>query len=205
MTADRAGPRVAVGVMARAPLAGRCKTRLVGGVIDAVAAASLYGAMLEDSLAAFAKLPAKRHVLLVAPEDDGVEAIRRFVHPPWEIMAQQGEGLGARLAHAFTRLGEAGDAVVLLDSDSPTVSIAPIATALDGLDASGSAAGSLGERVLLGPCDDGGYYLVGLSRVTPKSLAILHDIPWSTDQVLARTLERCRQLSLVPLTLSIPR
>src|SRR5207245_8313091 len=110
----------AVGVMARAPIPGRCKTRLAAA-IGAEEAAALYQAMLLDSLEAFARIGASRNALLAAPEDDGVEVLRALSPRGWEVIPQDGASLGERLAAAFRTLGGRGSPVALLDSDSPTV------------------------------------------------------------------------------------
>jgi rSAM/selenodomain-associated transferase 1 len=178
---------VTLGVMARAPVPGRCKTRL-SPPLSADHAAALYRSMLEDTLAAFARVEAARLVVMVAPEDNGATALRELAPPSWEVIAQEGEGLGARLAHAFTTLGSGGGAVALLDSDSPTVPISPITRALSRLEGE--------DRALVGPCDDGGYYMIALGAVRPRSLGILNEIPWSTRRVLAATRQRCAALGL---------
>ncbi len=178
---------VTVGVMARAPVPGKCKTRLTPP-LSADEAAALYRAMLQDTFAALARVEATRLVVMAAPENDGAAALRDLAPAPWEIVVQEGDGLGPRLAHAFTVLGQGGDAVALVDSDSPTVPVEPMVPALAGLQDK--------ERALVGPCDDGGYYLIGLGAVSPRSLQILDGIPWSTPEVMDATIRRCADLDL---------
>ncbi len=74
---------------------------------------------------------------------------------------------------------------MLTGSDSPTTSLPAIAKALPTLDQP--------QQALLGPADDGGYYLIGLSGPEPR---VFEDIPWSTPEVHHHTLERCEQLGL---------
>ncbi len=176
--------KVTIGVMARAPVLGRCKTRLAATLGDE-AATRLYEAMLGDSLDLFARVGATRLVIMTAPEDDGVAIMTQLAPPGWEVVAQEGAALGERLAHAFRTLGREGDAVLLVDSDSPTVRPEPIAEAV--LRFHGP------RRALMGPCDDGGYYLIGL---TSLELGILDGIAWSTPQVAAQTRARCKVLGL---------
>ncbi|HEY8038990.1 MAG TPA: TIGR04282 family arsenosugar biosynthesis glycosyltransferase [Polyangiaceae bacterium] len=177
---------VSLGVMARAPIAGRCKTRLASALGDA-AAADVYRAMLLDSLDALARArPALgRLVVMAAPEDDGVAVLRALAPEPWEILPQRGEGLGARLANAFRALGAGGDAVALVSSDSPTVSWGEVAGALARFGGE--------RRAMMGPCDDGGYYLVALGSL---ELGILEGIDWSTPRVQDQTRQRCAALGL---------
>jgi glycosyltransferase A (GT-A) superfamily protein (DUF2064 family) len=75
--------------------------------------------------------------------------------------------------------------VALLDSDSPTVDIAPVARALASFDGP--------RRALAGPCEDGGYYLIGM---TSLELGILEGIPWSTSRVMSETRARCAALGI---------
>ena len=55
-----------------------------------------------------------------------------------------------------------------------------------------------GDRIVLGPSTDGGYYLIGMKRLHPR---LFQDISWSTDQVLSQTLARARDLSLPVVSL----
>ena len=97
-----------------------------------------------------------------------------------------------RLTGVFDDLFEDGHiAVVAIDSDSPTLPMAYVAQAAAVL-AHGSA------DVVIGPSDDGGYYLVGLDRRQPK---LFDGIPWSTSETRAATLARARDLGLSALLL----
>lgn len=175
---------VTIGIMARAPVAGRCKTRLAK-TFGAEGAAQLYAAMLADRLAAVDALPAVRRVIVAAPEDDGVAVLGRLAPIGWEIIEQRGADLGARLGNAFRDLVGSGGLVCLVDSDSPLVSFASLRPELTK---------PRGPRtVVAGPCEDGGYYLIGM---TSLELGVLDDIPWSTSAVMPRTRERCDELGL---------
>jgi glycosyltransferase A (GT-A) superfamily protein (DUF2064 family) len=107
--------------------------------------------------------------------------------PGFDLVAQQEGDLGARLTALLDGLLAAGHpAAIAIDSDSPTLPMEYVAEAAAVL-VNGAA------DVVLGPCDDGGYYLVGVRESRP---ALFEDIPWSTDAVLAATLERARRLDL---------
>ncbi len=170
--------------MARAPVPGRCKTRLAP-LLGAAGAACLYEAMLRDSLDAFASVGASRLVALAAPEDSGVAALRSIAPAEWDVAAQEGNDLGERLANATATLGAGGNVVALASSDSPTAPIGPMREALAALRGP--------RRALLGPCDDGGYYLIAL---TSPVLEVFQGIRWGTPDVLGATRARCRELSL---------
>jgi rSAM/selenodomain-associated transferase 1 len=174
-----------IAVMARAPVPGRCKTRLATSVGDA-RAAELCRAMLLDTLASIEQtFTQTRLVVMAAPENEGVSCLRALASPRWDIVAQQGEGLGVRLARAFQTLGADGGPVALVDSDSPTVSWDAAERALSRLHGP--------RRVCMGPCTDGGYWLIAMSTIV---VDILEGIPWSTSAVARETRARCAALGL---------
>jgi uncharacterized protein len=78
------------------------------------------------------------------------------------------------------------DAVCLIDSDSPTLPRA-------ALEAAAAALRQRGERIVLGPADDGGYYLIGMTAAHPR---LFTGIDWSTDRVLAQTMRLAREAEL---------
>jgi rSAM/selenodomain-associated transferase 1 len=184
MTLVERGRELTVGVMARAPIPGQCKTRLFHR-LDPVAAAALYEAMLLDTLDAMATISGTRLVVLAAPENDGFATLRGLAPREWDVVAQRGRDLGERLANGFVDLHEAGQPVVLVSSDSPTIPIEVLRSALPRFGGS--------RRALMGPAEDGGYYLIGL---TVLELGILQGITWSTSLVAQQTRVRMRQLGL---------
>ena len=175
-----------IGVMARAPIPGRCKTRL-GREIGDVAAASLYAAMLADRIAAIAGLEVDRRCVLVAPEDDGARVLRALAPPAFDIVEQRGADLGERLLHAFEDLfasAPEGSLVAIVDSDSP---MAPLEGAWE------AARRDTTADALFGPCEDGGYFLVAMRRLHAP---LFSDIPWSTPAVLETTHRRGQRAGL---------
>jgi len=95
--------------------------------------------------------------------------------------------LGECLRHAAATLLRAGHgAVCLINSDSPTLPVGYLVAAATTLAAPG-------DRIVLGPSTDGGYYLIGMKRPHP---GLFEDIAWSTDQVLSQTLARAQALGL---------
>ena len=175
---------VTFGVMARAPLAGKCKTRLAA-TLGADAAARLYEAMLIDTLerlgqSALAMAPLSvRLVILAAPEHDGALRLRRLADLRWEIVTQRGADLGERLSNGLLDLARPGDLVCLTDSDSPTLPL-EVLTSL--------ATPRPSDAIVLGPCDDGGYYLIGMRSAEPR---VFQGIPWSTPGVTDATRRAC--------------
>jgi rSAM/selenodomain-associated transferase 1 len=161
-------------VFARAPEPGRSKTRLAAA-IGAREAAELHAAFVLDVLERHAA-PGRRLILCTTGDP---------LHPFWRTVPahleqrDQGDGdLGARLDRACAPLLEAGAHMVVIGTDSP-------ALATSRVDAAFAALATV--DAVLGPADDGGYYLLGLSRPCP---AVFQDIPWGTDRVSADTRAR---------------
>jgi rSAM/selenodomain-associated transferase 1 len=174
-----------IGVMARAPVPGRCKTRLAASVGDS-RAAELCRVMLLDTLASIERTFARsRLVVMAAPEHDGPAILRTLAPSRWEIVEQKGEDLGMRLAHAFRALGAGSGPTALVDSDSPTASWESAERALLRLRGP--------RQVCMGPCVDGGYWLIAMTTIV---LGILEGISWSTPTVAADTRARCAALGL---------
>jgi hypothetical protein len=82
---------------------------------------------------------------------------------------------------------------VVLNSDSPTLPTAILAETAEVLERPG-------DRAVLGPSSDGGYYLLGLKAAHARLFA---DIAWSTERVAAQTLERAREIGLEVHTLPV--
>src|SRR5438270_29407 len=177
----------ALAVMTKAPRAGQVKTRLVPP-LSPEEAAQLNVCFLRDTAAAIAKAcgTTARGVGVYTPI--GAEAAYVDILPSnFELIPQRGDGFGERLAFAAADLFQCGfGSVCLIDSDSPTVSADAYANAVELLS-------KPGDRVVLGPSDDGGYYLIGLER---NHRRLFERIDWSTERVLEQTKQRARELNL---------
>lgn len=177
--------RAALAVFAKAPVAGRVKTRMIPP-LSPDQAAGLYASMLADVLelsAAFAERRAVEAVLAVDPPGACGELARR-APKSFRVVAQRGPGLSARMAWAVAELAAAGcDRVLVRGSDSPSLDPATLDAALDAL-----------EECDLSVCPDldGGYSLIGLRGPAPG----LFDHPMSTEQVLDDTLANATRLGL---------
>jgi len=180
--------RCALGLMAKAPIAGEVKTRLVPPLTPAEAAA-LNICFLRDMATNIAAVTAERAAEgLVVYTPSGAEAAFDGIVPEgFELLAQRGNSLGARLCNATRDLLETGyTSVCLINSDSPTLPRSTLDLAIEAL-------ASDGDRVVLGAADDGGYYLIGLKHAHPN---LFERIAWSTVDVLAHTVERATEISL---------
>jgi hypothetical protein len=111
---------------------------------------------------------------------------RLLVQMPVRLLEQRSSGLGDALAYAFDQhFGSGFDTAILIGSDNPTLSAAPVREASEAL--------LDGADLTLGPTVDGGYYLIGMRA--PR-LGVFEGIEWSTPHVYAQTLGRARALGL---------
>jgi len=168
-------------VFARAPEPGRVKTRLIPELGEAGAAA-LHRRLVEHSLVAASEAAIGPVELWCAPDAGDPffgECERRFgvsLHP-------QGDGdLGARMHRAFESALARCARVILIGSDIPALSGPYLREANRALD---------GHDAVIGPAEDGGYVLIGLSRRDPE---LFREIPWGGPEVLAETRRRIATL-----------
>jgi rSAM/selenodomain-associated transferase 1 len=162
---------------------GRVKTRLIGDLTPAEAAA-LHTAFLEDLLD---RLRAGSFDLRLAWALDPGEPVPAGPFSGVPGVRQEGEDLGERLFRTLAAAAEEAPAVAALGSDHPTLPLEIVQDAFERLEA--------GADVVLGPAEDGGYYLIAL-RATAVLRRLFEGIAWSTDQVFPETLARCRELAL---------
>ncbi len=173
-------------VVAKRPAVGQTKTRLCPP-LSGQEAAAIYECLLRDTLD-LVRLARQQlafdPILCYLPE--GAEDYFREMVPDFALDLQAGRDLSERLEHATTTALTDGkyDQVVIMDSDSPTLSADYLCQAFTALDKA---------DVSLGPCDDGGYYLIGLKRPTPD---LFLKVQMSTPQVVADTLAIAQSLDL---------
>jgi rSAM/selenodomain-associated transferase 1 len=165
---------------------GRVKTRLIGELTPAEAA-TLHFAFLEDLLDRLR--PGSFDLRLAWALDPG-EPVPEGTFPGIPGVRQEGEGLGERLFRTLADAAAEAPAVAALGSDHPTLPLAVVHEAFERLERPEN-----GADVVLGPAEDGGYYLIGLraAAVVPR---LFEEIAWSTDQVFPETLARCEELGL---------
>ena len=229
----------AVGVFARAPIAGQAKTRLIP-LLGPQGAAGFQAALFSDTLRKVAALKghvqpylfltghsipfhgsvvrASRPLLGISTgrsksqgsqnqvfarraasgarrfRESERDARAAFAWPPacvgdFRIIRQQGKDLGARLENAFRRLLLLHPSCVVIGTDSPLIPGRVLRQALRELRACES---------VLGPCPDGGYYLIGLRRPADqrKLRGIFRSVRWSTAFALRDTLRNLLRLGL---------
>jgi rSAM/selenodomain-associated transferase 1 len=170
--------------MLRVPGAEPVKTRLHAS-LGVGAATLLYRCFVLDTLEAAAGVPGLEVVAAYSPASAAREMAG--LAPGVRAIPQRGDDLGARMANLVTDLLGAGHGAALVTgSDLPTLPAARFAEAARAL------AGG-GADVVLGPSEDGGYYVVGLTRPAP---ALFADMRWSALDVFAVTCGRAQALGL---------
>jgi len=180
--------RCALAVMAKAPKAGQVKTRL-SPPLDSQQAAALNIAFLRDTIACLKEVEAAAEAkAVVSYTPIGEEAnFAGVVSDDVPLIPQRGEGFGERLQCTTADLFAAGfRAVCLIDSDSPTVPVGAYVEAVGRLLANE-------DCTVLGPSDDGGYYLIGVNASHPR---LFEGIDWSTAMVAEQTRQRALEIDL---------
>jgi uncharacterized protein len=180
-----------IAVMAKASAPGRAKTRLVPP-LDYDEAAALNTAFLHDVTdnilsAARRAAPDATIAAYAAYGPPGSEDFFRSRFPAVDLIPAWFSDFGACLLHAIeAMLARGHSAAVVLNADSPT-----LPTAL--LNQTAAVLARPGDRAVLGPSSDGGYYLLGLKAAHRRLFA---DIAWSTERVAAQTRERAEEIGL---------
>jgi uncharacterized protein len=173
--------------MAKVPFAGAVKTRLIPP-LTSEEAAKLSVCFLRDMTSNLAGLreDGMEGIVLYTPSGTEKMLLDLLPNSP-RLVPQRGETLGERLVNAAAELLEDQfDSVCLINSDSPTLPSKILRTA-------SSLLAQDGDRVVLGPSEDGGYYLIGLNRPHTN---LFDRIAWSTADVLAHTIERAAEMDL---------
>ena len=164
-------------VFAKHPQPGAVKTRLCPPLTPDQAA-RLAGAFLRDVLSTANRLPHVTRTLAYAPRGKRAQ-MARIAGPGWKLRLQIGRDLGERMGRmvgALHGLEARGTKVFIIGSDSPQLPADRLEEAFTALDEA---------DMVLGPCNDGGYYLVGFSRWVE---GVFDAVRWSTEHALADTL-----------------
>lgn len=172
--------------MAKVPIPGRVKTRLLP-LLDEESSARLYACFLRDMVEAVeAAFPGLCRVAYTPASES--DRLRRLLPTGCPLIPQRGAHLGERLDNLFHHFlfSEGLASALAVNSDSPTLPMGLVAEAFARLE-------EPGVDGVLGPADDGGYYLIGLTKPHKHLFA---DIPWSTPEVLPTTLKRAEEARL---------
>lgn len=172
-------------VFTRYPEPGRAKTRLIP-VLGREGAAQLQREMTEHTLEVAAALARSRAVTIeVRFEGGNARLMTDWLGMGYHLRPQIAGDLGLRMEHAFLDAFASGDErVVVIGTDCPAITPQLLGDAFDALK---------GSEVVLGPANDGGYYLIGLRAF---AACLFTDIPWGTGKVLERTLRAATDWNL---------
>lgn len=183
-------PRFSVTVFSRAPVPGNTKRRLIPA-LGPQGAAALHERMLRQVLEVALELEPARVTLACTPDTTHPFFLTLRRELGIEVVAQQGEDLGARMSFELARCLENHTAAIIVGSDCPALETDDLRQAFNALDQ--------GKRVALGPSSDGGYYLIGLNKPTPE---LFSNMPWGSGDVFAITRQRLEVLGCEWLQLS---
>lgn len=174
--------RTAIGVMARAPSSAG-KTRLAPH-LSRERLAALRRALLADTLRAVERLP---DVVIFFTPDEAEPEVASIAGPAIRRVVQSGGDLGDRMLAALRHLLDADgyEAALLVGSDIPLLGVDHLIGAIETLQAS--------DGVVLGPADDGGYYLIGMKQAHS---ALFEGIAWGSDSVLTDTLRAAERIGV---------
>ena len=185
--------KYALAVMVKAPRSGEVKTRLVPP-LSAEQASLLSACFVQDMLANLLvvcdSVPVDCYAAYSPPGSETL--FRDFVPHQIRLLPPRSMGLANSLPDAIEDLIAAGyEGACLVNADSPTLPTSLLIDAIMSLRAPG-------DRAVLGPATDGGYYLIGLKHPHRQ---LFHDIDWSTERVYRQTTERAASIGLELVTL----
>ena len=178
----------ALAVMAKAPRAGKVKTRL-SPPLSLEQSAALNICFLKDTTRNISDVAATSAAMgLVCYTPVGDEILFDGLLPEdFSLIPQRGDTFGERLHAASEDILACGfGAVCLIDSDSPTVPASAFSEAIELLN-------SPGDRIVVGGSNDGGYYLIGLKAPHREPFTGIH---WSTSTVYSETVSAIREASI---------
>jgi rSAM/selenodomain-associated transferase 1 len=169
----------AIIVFARLPVKGKVKTRLAKDV-GTDFAASFYKVCADHTFNEILKLKEKGIVpFLFCSDENEIDGVKNWSNNKFKYYSQQGNDLGERMLNAFNMVFDAGyRKIILVGTDVPGITADLMNHALDYLE---------NYDCVVGPSEDGGYYLIGLSTVLPN---LFDGIAWSTDLVFGKTVEK---------------
>jgi len=173
-------------VMAKEPKPGSAKTRLIP-VLTAEKAAALAECFLFDSVELGNKAATEvdnLDVKIACTPPSASEYFQQHFEET-DVVAQVGQTLGERLDHVLGHALDAGyEMVAAINSDGPSLPMSSIVAAFESL-------ASPDVDILLGPTEDGGYYLIGVKQRWPE---VTIDVEMSTPNVLTDTLAVASQM-----------
>jgi rSAM/selenodomain-associated transferase 1 len=163
--------------MAKKPIPNKVKTRLIP-TLSPTTAAKLYHNFLLDKIEQVNKITDAKPVIAYSPPSSKI-FFKKIIPKGFTLIEQIGENLGERLSNISNMLFHQGfSKIILMDSDTPNLPSEYLYQAIKYLNQ---------VDIVLGPCVDGGYYLIGSRYYFPD---IFREIPWSTSKVIQATINK---------------
>ena len=176
----------ALAIMTKAPRAGAVKTRLQPPLTSAEAA-KLNICFLRDIGATISEAGEHSKGVGVFTPARSEKEYADILPPDFDLLPQRGDGFGERLINAAADLLQVGfESCCLINSDSPTATVEAFREAVAQLQGADN-------RIVLGPSDDGGYFLIGMRKLHRR---LFQEIDWSTERVFAQTVEHASEIGL---------
>jgi len=161
-------------IFARNPVRGKVKTRLAATMGDDKAL-SIYQSLLEHTVQITQQLPYDCYVFYA----DGISKNDVWPDDLYLKKNQEGKDLGQRMLHAFDTLFQQGyQKIIIIGTDCFELSSFILLDAFTALDE---------KEVVIGPSEDGGYYLLGMRQFFPF---LFEEKAWSTDSVYSSTVQQ---------------
>jgi rSAM/selenodomain-associated transferase 1 len=178
-------------VFVRSPRPGKVKTRLARSLGDEKAV-EFYRLCTDAVLEEIGQVSSEVEKYISFAEPTDRYETERLAGLGFKVVVQEGESLGQRLYNAFSKVMDNGARkVVIVASDVPDLSAKIMEKAINALDSS---------DVVIGPCYDGGYYLIGMKELRKR---LFDDISWGTEQVCQQTLAAAKTNGLTVQQLPI--
>jgi rSAM/selenodomain-associated transferase 1 len=172
-------PDTAIILFAREPILGKVKTRLIP-VLGVNNAARLYDQMLRHTINTVVDIDLAAIYLYITPESDPQYFHSMALKNNFQLRIQQGNNLGVKMFNALDQTLKQYKRAVLIGTDCPFLDADDLNEAIISLD----TAQPHKNTMVFSPAQDGGYVLVGASRVCQE---VFQDIEWGTEKVMSQT------------------
>lgn len=171
-------------IFVKSPETGKVKSRLSIS-IDEETVVKIYKLFVQDILQKLEKIPDEK-IICYYPKN-AIDEIKKWLGPDYLYIAQKGNNLGERLKNGFTHGFQSGfSKLIAIGSDSPDLKLEFFIDTFKNLEY---------YDTVIGPCSDGGYYLIGFSNNSfyPK---VFENIPWSTEKVYKKSIDSLNKADL---------
>ncbi len=173
-----------INIFVKFPQAGKVKTRLAAE-IGQRQAAHVYRFCVEDLLERLRKIDIDQVINFSPPQQD--KQIKKWLTTAYNFTPQKGYDLGSRMKNAFVHSFSCGyENVIIIGSDNPDIPLDFFSRAFAALNSKGA---------VIGPDNDGGYYLIGFTKAS-FCPAVFDNINWSTPAVFNETCEKLKMNSV---------